>query len=68
MRLLSAILPAAVFGCLLTAPVAFAADGEGTKLNLGSADESAKAAASNSASTGGSLIRGRRRRAPSGLQ
>jgi flagellar protein FliO/FliZ len=57
MRLLSAILPAAVFGCLLTAPVAFAADGEGTKLNLGSADESAKAAASNSANTGGSIVR-----------
>ena len=40
MRTLHAILPAAVFGCLLTAPVAFAAgSGEDTKLNLGSADE-----------------------------
>ena len=57
MRSLHAILPAAVFGCLLTAPIAFAADGEDTKLNLGSADESAKSAAANSASTGGNLVR-----------
>src|SRR3954470_19399492 len=56
MRTLHAILPAAVFGCLLTAPVAFAADGESAKLNLGSADESAKSAA-HGASTGGSLVR-----------
>src|SRR3954454_15526526 len=54
---LHASLPAAIFGCLLTAPIAFAADGEDTKLNLGSADDSAKAAASNSASTGGSIVR-----------
>jgi flagellar protein FliO/FliZ len=56
MRLLYA-LPAAVLGCLLTAPVAFAADGEDTKLNLGSADEAAKSTAANSASTGGNLVR-----------
>jgi flagellar protein FliO/FliZ len=55
MRTLHAILPAAVFGCLLTAPAAFAAgSGEDTKLNLGSADAPAKAAHSAS---GGSLVR-----------
>ncbi len=54
MRSLHAILPAAVFGCLLTAPVAFAANGEDTKLNLGSAGETAKTAQSAS---GGSLLR-----------
>jgi flagellar protein FliO/FliZ len=55
MRTLHAILPAAVFGCLLTAPAAFAAgSGEDTKLNLGSANEPAKAAHSAS---GGSLVR-----------
>jgi flagellar protein FliO/FliZ len=37
---------AAVLGCLLTAPAAFAADGEETPLNLNSAGDSAKAAAS----------------------
>src|SRR4051812_34487063 len=55
MRSLHAILPAAVLGCLLTAPVAFAANGEDTKLNLDSADAPAKAA--HSASSGGSLVR-----------
>jgi flagellar protein FliO/FliZ len=56
MRTLHAILPAAVFGCLLTAPAAFAAgSGEDTKLNLGSANEPAKAA--HSASSSGSLVR-----------
>src|SRR3954471_18111162 len=54
---LHASLPAAIFGCLLTAPVAFAADGEDTKLNLGSADDAAKSAATNSASTGSNLVR-----------
>src|SRR3954453_18362084 len=54
---LHASIPAAIFGCLLTAPVAFAADGEDTKLNLGSADDAAKSAAQNSASTGGNLVR-----------
>jgi flagellar protein FliO/FliZ len=54
---LHASIPAAIFGCLLTAPVAFAADGEDTKLNLDSASDSAKSAASNSASTGGNLVR-----------
>ena len=54
---LHAILPAALVGCLLAAPVAFAADGEDTKLNLGSADEAAKSTAANSASTGGNLVR-----------
>src|SRR3954449_3529443 len=54
---LHASIPAAIFGCLLTAPVAFAADGEDTKLNLGSADDAAKSAAAHSASTGGNLVR-----------
>jgi flagellar protein FliO/FliZ len=45
---------AAVAGCLLTAPAAFAADGEDQKLNL---DETAGNAASQSASTGGNLVR-----------
>jgi flagellar protein FliO/FliZ len=48
---------AAIFGCLLTAPVALAAgNGEDTNLDLGSG-ETAKNAAQNSASTGGSLVR-----------
>jgi flagellar protein FliO/FliZ len=55
MRTLHAILPAAVFGCLLTAPAAFAAgSSEDTKLNLGSAAEPTKDAHSAS---GGSLVR-----------
>ena len=54
MRTLHAIFPAAVVGCLLTAPVALAADGENTKLNLGSANEHAKAAQS---AGGGSIVR-----------
>jgi flagellar protein FliO/FliZ len=55
MRTLHAILPAAVFGCLLTAPAAFAAgSSEDKKLNLGSANEPAKAVHSAS---GGSLVR-----------
>src|SRR4051794_41419792 len=58
MRTLHAILPAAVFGCLLTAPVAFAADGENSKLpDLYGADDSAKAAATSSATSGGNLVR-----------
>jgi flagellar protein FliO/FliZ len=48
-------LGAAVLGCLLTAPVAFAADGEGTPLNL-SSDTSSKAA-SSSGPGGGSIVR-----------
>jgi flagellar protein FliO/FliZ len=55
MRTLHAIFPAAFVGCLLTAPVAFAAGGEDTKLNLGgSADDSAKVAHS---AGGGSIVR-----------
>src|SRR5689334_8155204 len=56
MRTLHAILPAAVFGCLLTAPVALAApgDGENTKLNLSSADEPAAQATGPG---GGSIVR-----------
>jgi flagellar protein FliO/FliZ len=56
MRTLHAILPAAVFGCLLTAPVALAAPGNGedTKLNLGSTDEPAAQA---SGPGGGSIVR-----------
>jgi flagellar protein FliO/FliZ len=57
MRTLHAILPAAVFGCLLTAPVALAAPGnsEDKKLNLPSSDEPAEAVAQSSA--GGSIVR-----------
>jgi flagellar protein FliO/FliZ len=54
MRTLHAIFPAAIFGCLLTAPAAFAANGENTKLNLDSAGETAKTSQSAS---GGSLVR-----------
>ena len=39
----------------LTAPVAFAADGEGTQLNLG--DDAGQAATSASATSGGSIVR-----------
>jgi flagellar protein FliO/FliZ len=57
MRTLPAIFPAAAFfGWLLTAPVALAADGESTKLNL-STDETVKAAQSGASPTGGSLVR-----------
>jgi flagellar protein FliO/FliZ len=55
MRTLHAILPAAVFSCLLTAPVAFAAgNGDDKPVNLGSSDEPAKAAQS---AGGGSIVR-----------
>jgi flagellar protein FliO/FliZ len=55
MRTLHAILPAAVFSCLLTAPVAFAAGSSDDKpVNLGSSDEPAKAAQS---AGGGSIVR-----------
>ena len=56
MRTLHAILPAAVFGCLLTAPVALAAgSSEDKTVNLGSSDEPAKAA--QSAGSSGSIVR-----------
>src|SRR5690349_16666952 len=58
MRTLHAIFPAAAaatFGCLLTAPVAFAADGENTKLNLD--NEAGKAAETASGASGGSIVR-----------
>src|SRR4051794_19691078 len=55
MKTLHASLPAALVGCLLTAPVAFAADGENTKLDLSSGDAPAQAA--HSASSGGSIVR-----------
>ena len=56
MRTLHAILPAAVFGCLLTAPSrSRAGNGENTKLNLGSADE--PAAQASSGPGGGSIVR-----------
>jgi flagellar protein FliO/FliZ len=55
MRTLHAILPAAVFGCLLTAPVAFAAgSSEDKTVNLGSSDEPAKAVQSGGS---GSIVR-----------
>jgi flagellar protein FliO/FliZ len=57
MRTLHAILPAAVFGCLLTAPAAFAAggDSETKPLNLGSSDDTASKAVHTSGS--GSIVR-----------
>jgi flagellar protein FliO/FliZ len=58
MRTPSSILAAvttATLICGLTAPVAFAGDGEGTKLNLG--DDAGQAAASASANSGGSIVR-----------
>jgi flagellar protein FliO/FliZ len=57
MRTLHAILPAAVLGCLLSAPVALAAPGTGedTRLNLGAADE--PAAQASSGPGGGGIVR-----------
>jgi flagellar protein FliO/FliZ len=52
MRTLHAIFPAAVVGCLLTAPMAFAANGEDTPIK--SSDEPVKAAQS---AGGGSIVR-----------
>ncbi|HWK26937.1 MAG TPA: flagellar biosynthetic protein FliO [Solirubrobacter sp.] len=52
MRTLHAFLPAAVFGCLLTASPAYAADGEDTPINA-----SGDAAASAHAVGGGSIVR-----------
>jgi flagellar protein FliO/FliZ len=49
-------LGAAVLGCLLTAPVALAADGENTPLNLPS-DTARKAASSGGGPGGGSIVR-----------
>jgi flagellar protein FliO/FliZ len=57
MRTLHAILPAAVFGCLLAAPAALAAapgDGETTKLNL---DDTATSTAQGGGPGGGSIVR-----------
>jgi flagellar protein FliO/FliZ len=55
MRTLHAIFPAAVVGCLLTAPAAFAAgSSEDKTVNLGSSDVPAKAAHS---AGGGSIVR-----------
>jgi flagellar protein FliO/FliZ len=48
---------AAIFGCLLTAPVAFAADGENTPLGDLSGTETAKNAAQSSATSGGNIAR-----------
>jgi flagellar protein FliO/FliZ len=49
-------LGAAVLGCLLTAPVALAADGENTPLNFPS-DTARKAASSGGGPGGGSIVR-----------
>jgi flagellar protein FliO/FliZ len=59
MRTLHAIFPAAIFGCLLTAPAAFAAAGTGedTKLDPNAFSSAAKDTATTSASSGGSLVR-----------
>ena len=54
MRTLHAIFPAALVGCLLTAPVAFAADGENTK--LGDLDSAAADSANTAHSAGGGSI------------
>jgi flagellar protein FliO/FliZ len=54
MRTLHAIFPAAIFGCLLTAPVALAANGENTPLKL---DDAGGAAKTSQAASGGSLVR-----------
>src|SRR4051812_29626668 len=57
MRTLPALIPAAAaatFGCLLTAPVVFAANGENTALNLPTNDT---AAAAKSAGASGSIVR-----------
>src|SRR5215467_7214877 len=58
MRSLHAFIPAAVFGCLLTAPAAFAAssDFENKTVDLGSGSDASTAAA-HSASSGGSIVR-----------
>jgi flagellar protein FliO/FliZ len=58
MRTLHAIIPAvaaATFGCLLTAPVAFAGDGEDIKLNLD--EEAGKATQDAQTVGGGSIVR-----------
>jgi flagellar protein FliO/FliZ len=57
MRTLHAILPAAVFSCLLTAPVAFAAtgDSETKSLNLGSSTDAP--AKSVQSAGGGGIVR-----------
>jgi flagellar protein FliO/FliZ len=54
MRTLHAIFPAALVGCLLTAPVAFAANGENTK--LGDLDSAAADSAKTAQSAGGGSI------------
>jgi flagellar protein FliO/FliZ len=58
MRTLHAIFPAAIFGCLLTAPVAFAAGtGENTPLSKDALSSATPSATSHSASSGGGLVR-----------
>jgi flagellar protein FliO/FliZ len=58
MRTLHAILPAAVFGCLLTAPAAFAAgSGEDTALNPKAFSDTTKDTASHTANSSGGLVR-----------
>ena len=55
MRTPSFILAAVTTATLITAPVAFAVDGEGTKLNLG--EDAGQAATNASATGGGSIVR-----------
>ncbi|MDA0161948.1 flagellar biosynthetic protein FliO [Solirubrobacter ginsenosidimutans] len=58
MRTLHAILPAAVFGCLLTAPAAFAAGtGENTTLDPKAFSSTAKDTTSHTANSSGGLVR-----------
>jgi flagellar protein FliO/FliZ len=58
MRTLHAIFPAAVLGCLLTAPAAFAAaSGEDTPLSKDALSSATKDTSSHVASSGGGLVR-----------
>jgi flagellar protein FliO/FliZ len=57
MRTLHLILPAAVFGCLLTAPVAFAATGDSESKTYNLTDSAGDSAKTVSASSGGGIVR-----------
>jgi flagellar protein FliO/FliZ len=57
MRTLHAILPAAVFGCLLTAPAALAAAGDSESKTINLSDSAAGSAKTATASSSGSIVR-----------
>src|SRR3954449_7595000 len=57
MRILHASLPAAVFGCLLAAPAAFAAGSDFEKAPVNTDAGDATTTAAHSANAGGSLVR-----------